>query len=160
VIIIMTTNAGAEEMAKSSIGFTLNDHSVDSMDAIKRLFSPEFRNRLDSIVQFKSLASEVILSVVDKFIVELQAQLDAKGVSLEVASEARAWLAEKGYDRTMGARPMARIIRDLLRKPLADELLFGKLSRGGEVHVHLEDDTLAFEIIEKAAPALEQAKAT
>ncbi len=160
VIIIMTTNAGAEEMAKASIGFTLNDHSVDSMGAIKRLFSPEFRNRLDSIVQFKALASDVILSVVDKFIVELQAQLDAKGVSLEVTSEARAWLAEKGYDRTMGARPMARIIRDLLRKPLADELLFGKLSRGGEVHVMLADDNLSFDIIEKAAPALEQAKAT
>ena len=160
VIIIMTTNAGAEEMSKSSIGFTLNDHSLDSMDAIKRLFSPEFRNRLDSIVQFKALASEVILSVVDKFIVELQAQLDAKGVSLEVSSEARAWLAEKGYDRAMGARPMARIIRDQLRKPLADELLFGKLSRGGEVHVMLEDDKLDFEIVEKAAPALEQAKAT
>ncbi|HEX4909288.1 MAG TPA: ATP-dependent Clp protease ATP-binding subunit ClpA [Permianibacter sp.] len=160
VIIIMTTNAGAEEMSKSSIGFTLNDHSLDSMDAIKRLFSPEFRNRLDSIVQFKALASEVILSVVDKFIVELQAQLDAKGVSLEVSSEARAWLAEKGYDRAMGARPMARIIRDQLRKPLADELLFGKLSRGGEVHVLLEDDKLSFDIVEKAAPALEQAKAT
>ena len=160
VIIIMTTNAGAEEMAKSSIGFTLNDHSVDSLDAIKRLFSPEFRNRLDSIVQFKALAPEVILSVVDKFIVELQAQLDAKGVSLEVTSEARAWLAEKGYDRAMGARPMARIIRDLLRKPLADELLFGKLSRGGEVHVMMENDALAFDIVEKAAPALEQAKAT
>ncbi|NQD37826.1 ATP-dependent Clp protease ATP-binding subunit ClpA [Permianibacter sp. IMCC34836] len=160
VIIIMTTNAGAEEMAKSSIGFTLNDHSVDSLDAIKRMFSPEFRNRLDAVVQFKSLAPEVILSVVDKFIVELQAQLDAKGVSLEVDSAARAWLAEKGYDRTMGARPMARIIRDLLRKPLADELLFGKLSRGGEVHVMIENDKLSFDIVEKAAPALEQAKAT
>ncbi|MFN4291862.1 MAG: ATP-dependent Clp protease ATP-binding subunit ClpA [Permianibacter sp.] len=160
VIIIMTTNAGAEEMSKSSIGFTLNDHSLDSLDAIKRLFSPEFRNRLDAIVQFKALAPEVILSVVDKFIVELQAQLDAKGVSLEVSSEARAWLAEKGYDRAMGARPMARIIRDQLRKPLADELLFGKLSRGGEVHVLLEDDKLSFDIVEKAAPALEQAKAT
>ena len=160
VIIVMTTNAGAEEMAKSSIGFTLNDHSVDSLDAIKRMFSPEFRNRLDSIVQFNALESDTILSVVDKFIVELQAQLDAKGVSLEVSSEARAWLAEKGYDRTMGARPMARIIRDLLRKPLADELLFGKLAHGGEVHVMMEQDKLAFDIVEKAVLALEQAKAT
>ncbi len=144
VIIVMTTNAGAEEMAKTSIGFTINDHSTDGMEAIKKMFSPEFRNRLDTVVQFKSLPPDVILSVVDKFVVELQAQLDVKGVSLEVSAAARAWLAEKGYDRAMGARPMARVIRDQVRKPLADELLFGKLSRGGEVHVDLVDDTLSF----------------
>lgn len=144
VIVVMTTNAGAEEMAKSSIGFTLNDHTTDSMEAIKRMFTPEFRNRLDSIVQFKALPPEVILSVVDKFIVELQAQLDAKGVSLEVSADARAWLAEQGYDRAMGARPMARIIREKLRKPMADELLFGRLAKGGEVKVILEDNALQF----------------
>ena len=116
------------------------------MDAIKKMFSPEFRNRLDTIVQFKALTAENILSVVDKFVVELQAQLDAKGVSLEIDSDARAWLAERGYDRAMGARPMARVIRDQLRKPLAGELLFGKLARGGEVRVSLVDDALTFAI--------------
>jgi ATP-dependent Clp protease ATP-binding subunit ClpA len=144
VIIIMTTNAGAEEMARASIGFTLNDHTADSGEAIKKMFSPEFRNRLDATVQFKALPPEIILSVVDKFIVELQAQLDAKGVSLEVSAEAKAWLAEHGYDRAMGARPMARIIREKLRKPMADELLFGRLANGGEVKVRLNDDALEF----------------
>ncbi len=149
VILIMTTNAGAEEMSRASIGFTFNDHSGDSMDAIKRTFSPEFRNRLDATVSFKALSPDVILSVVDKFVVELQAQLDAKGVSLEVSSDARAWMADKGYDRAMGARPMARLVRDKLRKPLADELLFGKLAHGGEVHVELVNDELSFDIRSK-----------
>ena len=112
VVLVMTTNAGVQETARKSIGFKQQDHSHDAMSEIHRTFTPEFRNRLDGIIWFNHLDTEVILQVVDKFIVELQAQLDNKGVSLEVTSEARAWLAEKGYDRNMGARPMARLIQE------------------------------------------------
>ncbi|MBX2825137.1 MAG: AAA family ATPase, partial [Gammaproteobacteria bacterium] len=140
VIIIMTTNAGAESIARSSIGFTQQDHSSDGMDAINKLFTPEFRNRLDAIIQFHALDRSIILNVVDKFIIELEAQLEEKNVSIDFNAEAKAWLAEHGFDATMGARPMARLISENIKKPLADEILFGQLSRGGAVRVKLDDN--------------------
>jgi len=146
VVIVMTTNAGAHEMNRPSIGFTHQDHSADAMEAIKRLFTPEFRNRLDAIVQFQALAPAVLAQVVDKFIFELEAQLQQQQVTIEVDESARIWLAEHGYDAKMGARPMARIIQQYIKKPLAEELLFGELVNGGHLIVHLADDKLAFEI--------------
>ncbi len=147
VIIIMTTNAGAELMSRRSIGFTEQDHSTDGMEAIKKMFTPEFRNRLDAIIQFGALSLEVIKTVVDKFLVELQAQLDEKNVILDVNDAARSWLAEHGYDEKMGARPMARLIQDKVKKPLAEEVLFGTLSaNGGTVHVFVENGELDLKI--------------
>ncbi len=138
VVLVMTTNAGVRETERKSIGLIHQDNSTDAMEQIKKIFTPEFRNRLDNIIWFDHLSTEVIHQVVDKFIVELQVQLDQKGVSLEVSQEARNWLAEKGYDRAMGARPMARVIQDNLKKPLANELLFGSLVDGGQVTVGLD----------------------
>lgn len=138
VVVVMTTNAGVRETERKSIGLIQQDNSTDAMEEIKKIFTPEFRNRLDNIIWFKHLDPEVIHQVVDKFIVELQAQLDAKGVSLEVSDEARDWLAEKGYDKAMGARPMARTVQENLKKPLANELLFGSLVDGGSVSVALD----------------------
>ena len=136
VILIMTTNAGAQLMSRTSIGFTAQDHTSDGMEEIKKLFTPEFRNRLDSIIQFGELPKEVVFTVLDKFLVELQVQLDDKGVTIEVDEDARALLVEKGYDKAMGARPMARIIQELIKKPLADLVLFGPLAKkGGVAHV-------------------------
>ncbi|PHM69073.1 ATP-dependent Clp protease ATP-binding subunit ClpA [Xenorhabdus sp. KJ12.1] len=140
VILVMTTNAGVREIQRKSIGFTEQDNSIDGMAEIKRTFTPEFRNRLDSIIWFDSLSAEVIQQVVDKFIVELQVQLDEKGVSLEISTDARQWLCDKGYDKAMGARPMARVIQDSLKKPLANELLFGSLVHGGSVRISLDKD--------------------
>lgn len=138
VILVMTTNAGVRETERKSIGLIQQDNSTDAMEEIKKIFTPEFRNRLDNIIWFNHLSTEVIHQVVDKFIVELQVQLDAKGVSLEVSQDARDWLADKGYDRAMGARPMSRVIQDNLKKPLANELLFGSLVDGGLVAVELD----------------------
>lgn len=138
VVLVMTTNAGVRETERKSIGLIQQDNSPDAMDEIKKIFTPEFRNRLDNIIWFDHLSTTVIHQVVDKFIVELQVQLDQKGVSLEVSQEARDWLAEKGYDRAMGARPMGRVIQDNLKKPLANELLFGSLVDGGQVTVSLD----------------------
>lgn len=149
VIIIMTTNAGAQEMSRSSIGFTNQDHSTDGMETLKKMFTPEFRNRLDSIIQFDSLPLEVIKTVVDKFLVEIQVQLDDKNVTLDVSEEARDWLAEKGYDKTMGARPMQRLIQERIKKELAEDILFGRLSHhGGLVHITVVDGDLSLEIDE------------
>lgn len=145
VVLVMTTNAGVQETVRKSIGFKQQDHSHDAMSEINKVFTPEFRNRLDGIIWFNHLDPEIILQVVDKFIIELQAQLDVKGVSLEVTSAARAYMAEKGYDKAMGARPMARVIKDDLKKELANELLFGELSNGGNVKVDCIDDKLTFE---------------
>jgi len=138
VILVMTTNAGVRETERKSIGLVHQDNSPDAMEEIKRTFTPEFRNRLDNVIWFNHLSTEVIQQVVDKFIVELQAQLDAKGVSLEVSDEARDWLTVKGYDRAMGARPMTRTVQENLKKPLANELLFGSLVDGGSVSVALD----------------------
>ena len=145
VVLVMTTNAGVQETVRKSIGFKQQDHSHDAMSEINKVFTPEFRNRLDGIIWFNHLDPEIILQVVDKFIIELQAQLDVKGVSLEVTSAARAYMAEKGYDKAMGARPMARVIKDELKKELANELLFGELSKGGNVKVDCVEDKLTFE---------------
>jgi len=140
VIIVMTTNAGAQEMARASIGFTQADNSSDGMEAIRRLFTPEFRNRLDAVIQFGALDPRTIERVVDKLIVEVEAQLEQKGVSLSLDDAARRWIAERGYDPKMGARPMARTIQEHIKRPLAEELLFGKLVGGGQVRVSVSAD--------------------
>ncbi|MGM0677621.1 ATP-dependent Clp protease ATP-binding subunit ClpA [Ectothiorhodospira marina] len=149
VILVMTSNAGAEVASRPSVGFTQQDHSSDAMEVLKRTFSPEFRNRLDSIIQFKALDAVTIANVVDKFLIQLQAQLDEKKVVLAVDDEARAWLAEHGYDPKMGARPMARVIQDQIKKPLAEEVLFGRLVGGGEVHVGVKDGSLSLDFAEE-----------
>jgi len=151
VVLVMTTNAGAAETSRPSIGFTEQDHATDGMEAIKRLFSPEFRNRLDAVVQFGSLSPEVIANVVNKFIFELEQQLLEKKVVLVVEDEARVWLAQRGYDPRLGARPMGRIIRDYIKKPLANEILFGKLANGGSVRVQVTGEDLAFAVAPKDA---------
>lgn len=144
VVVVMTTNAGVQETVRKSIGFKQQDHSHDALSEINKTFTPEFRNRLDGIIWFNHLEQDVILQVVDKFIVELQAQLDNKGVSLEISSQARQWLAEKGYDKAMGARPMSRLIQEKIKKELANELLFGELVGGGSVKITLKNDKLKF----------------
>jgi len=146
VILIMTTNAGAQEMSRPSIGFTAQDHSSDGMEVIKRSFTPEFRNRLDAVVQFGPLQPETIRTVVDKFLVELQVQLDSKKVTLSVDDSARDWFAVHGYSPQMGARPMARLIQEKLKKALAEEILFGKLAEGGEVTVSIVNDEVELDI--------------
>ncbi|MDO6447008.1 ATP-dependent Clp protease ATP-binding subunit ClpA [Colwellia sp. 1_MG-2023] len=142
ITLVLTTNAGVQETTRQSIGFKQQDHSVDAMDEINKVFSPEFRNRLDNIVWFNHLSDEVIHQVVDKFIVELQAQLDEKGVSLELTKDAKKWLATHGYDKAMGARPMSRLIQEHLKKPLANELLFGGLTHGGIAKIGVKKDKL------------------
>ena len=149
IILVMTTNAGAEEGARASIGFNRQEHSSDSLRVIEKVFSPEFRNRLDNIIQFKSLDISIIAHVVDKFIFELETLLADKDVTLSLDSEARLWLAENGCDPVMGARPMARLIQEKIKKPLANDLLFGKLAHGGHVRIYLKNKTLAFAISSK-----------
>jgi len=144
VVVVMTTNAGAEQMNRASIGFNLQDHTTDAMEIIKRTFSPEFRNRLDAIVQFASLSPETIGYVVDKFIMELESQLESKHVTLEIDETARQWLANNGYDKLMGARPMARLIQERIKRILAEELLFGRLEKGGYVKISEVNDQLVF----------------
>jgi len=150
VILVMTTNAGAEETNRRSIGFTEQDHSSDGLEALKRFFTPEFRNRLDAVVQFTPLEATTVIGIVDKFIFELEQQLADKKVTLSLDAAARDWLAEKGYDPHMGARPMARVIQNHIKKPLANEILFGSLTNGGSVRVYVEDEDLAFEYGDRA----------
>jgi ATP-dependent Clp protease ATP-binding subunit ClpA len=145
VIIVMTTNAGAAEASRASIGFKTQDHSSDAMSSIRKLFTPEFRNRLDAIIQFSALDKDNILNVVDKFLFELEQQLEEKHVALSIDPEVRIWLAGHGYDPQMGARPMARVIQEQIKKPMAEELLFGSLAHGGKVRVRLEGEVLAFD---------------
>jgi ATP-dependent Clp protease ATP-binding subunit ClpA len=142
IVLVLTTNAGVQETVRKSIGFQQQDHSLDALQEINKVFSPEFRNRLDNIIWFNHLSPVVIQQVVDKFIVELQAQLDEKGVSLELTKAAKMWLAEHGYDKTMGARPMSRLIQEHLKKSLANELLFGELTHGGTAKVTVNKDKL------------------
>ncbi len=149
VILIMTTNAGAEQMSRPSIGFTQQDHTTDGTEALKRLFTPEFRNRLDSVIQFAPLSRDTILHVVDKFLTELQGQLDDKRVMLNVGDDARQWLAEHGYDEKMGARPMGRLVQDKIKKPLAEKILFGELAQGGEVDIAVENGELVMSVPEE-----------
>jgi len=146
VILIMTTNAGAQEMSRASIGFTEQDHSTDGMEIIKKAFTPEFRNRLDGIIQFGALAPETIRTVIDKFLVNLQVQLDEKDVLLHVDGSATDWFVKHGYSETMGARPMARLIQEKLKKALAEDILFGKLAGGGDVYVSAENDDIKLSI--------------
>jgi ATP-dependent Clp protease ATP-binding subunit ClpA len=154
VIFVMTTNAGAENISRRSMGFSEQDHQTDSSEAINRLFTPEFRNRLDSVISFETLQPDVVLTVVDKFLVELQAQLDDKKVALHVDDAARKWLVDNGYDKHMGARPMARVIQEHIKKPLAEMVLFGSLEKnGGTVYVSVNDEglSLSAEAIEEEA---------
>ena len=146
VIVVMTTNAGAESISKRSIGFATQDNSTDAMEAINKLFTPEFRNRLDAIVPFEALGQDVILTVVDKFLTALQTQLDEKRVQLQVDDDARNWLVEEGYDPHMGARPMERVIQEHIKKPLADMVLFGALSKGGIARVSIKSDGNGLEV--------------
>ncbi|HCU88561.1 MAG TPA: ATP-dependent Clp protease ATP-binding subunit ClpA [Gammaproteobacteria bacterium] len=149
VIIVMTTNAGADRISRSSIGFTMQDHSSDALEEIKRMFSPEFRNRLDAIIQFNPLDPETIGHVVDKFLIELETQLDTKKVTMDIDAEAKVWLAEHGHDPKMGARPMARLIQDKIKKPLAEQLLFGDLQGGGQIFISVRDGEIVVEYDEK-----------
>ncbi len=146
VILVMTTNAGADRLNRPSIGFSQQDHSSDAMEVIKKTFAPEFRNRLDAIIQFKQLSTEIITKVVDKFLFEFEAQLEDKGVGLIVDDEARTWFAMHGYDPQMGARPMERVIQENIKKPLAEELLFGQLVNGGKVTIMVRNDEIHLEL--------------
>jgi ATP-dependent Clp protease ATP-binding subunit ClpA len=140
VVLVMTTNAGAQEMSRASVGFTQQDHTADGMAIIKKAFTPEFRNRLDAIIQFAPLDTHSVKRVVDKLVVELEAKLSNNNVTLELDDEAREWIAARGYDQKMGARPMARIIQEHIKRPLAEELLFGTLADGGHVRISVDDD--------------------
>jgi len=159
VVLIMTTNAGASDAQKNSIGFGRGKADDEVDEALKRLFTPEFRNRLDAIVQFKSLTPEIIRQVVLKFVMQLEAQLADRHVTIETSDEATDWLAKNGFDELYGARPLARVIQEHIKKPLADEILFGKLIKGGHVKVVVKDAKLAFEIEgderERGAPVIE-----
>jgi ATP-dependent Clp protease ATP-binding subunit ClpA len=154
VILIMTTNAGASDLAKEAIGFGRDSRAGEDEEAIKRLFTPEFRNRLDATIAFAGLTPEIVGRVVEKFVMQLEAQLADRNVTIELSSAAKEWLAERGYDKLYGARPLARVIQEHIKKPLAEELLFGKLVKGGSVKVTLKDGKLDFEIIEAQLPAL------
>ena len=150
-IVIMTSNAGAQDMSRNSIGFNQQDHSSEGKEAIKKIFSPEFRNRLDSVIHFNALSKEVILTVVDKFLVELQAQLDEKKVQIEITEEVRMWLVDNGYDKDMGARPMQRLIQEEIKKPLADKILFGTVTKaGGLATVKLIKNKISIEYKEQS----------
>ncbi len=154
VILIMTTNAGASDMARPAMGFGREAREGEDQQAIKQMFTPEFRNRLDAVIQFAGLTPEIVGRVVEKFVMQLEAQLADRNVTIEMSSAAKEWLAERGYDRLYGARPLARVIQEYIKKPLAEELLFGKLSSGGAVKVTLKGDALDFEYIEAKLPAL------
>jgi ATP-dependent Clp protease ATP-binding subunit ClpA len=146
VVLIMTTNAGAAEMSKQAIGFGRDLKQGEDEEAIKRMFTPEFRNRLDAVIAFAPLTISVVTKVVDKFIAQLEAQLSDRHVTFSLTEDARVWLAEHGYDPLYGARPLGRLIQEHIKKPLADELLFGKLAKGGHVKVKLVDDKIAFDL--------------
>jgi ATP-dependent Clp protease ATP-binding subunit ClpA len=148
VILIMTTNAGASELSRNAIGFGRDKREGDDLEAINRLFTPEFRNRLDAVIAFDGLTPEIVGRVVDKFVMQLEAQLADRQVSIELTEAARKWLAKKGYDPLFGARPLGRTIQEHIKKALAEELLFGKLAKGGTVKVDLKDDALTFDFDE------------
>jgi ATP-dependent Clp protease ATP-binding subunit ClpA len=153
VILIMTTNAGASDMAKEAIGFGREGREGEDEDAIKRMFTPEFRNRLDAVIPFAALTPEIVGRVVEKFVMQLEAQLADRNVTIELSSAAKEWLAERGYDRLYGARPLGRVIQEHIKKPLAEELLFGRLVKGGAVKVGMKENRLEFDIVEANAPA-------
>src|SRR5690606_27892882 len=144
VILIMTTNAGAADLAKPAIGFARDKREGEDQEAINRMFTPEFRNRLDSIITFSNLTPEVVQKVVDKFVMQLEAQLADRSVTIELSAAARRWLGERGFDEHFGARPLGRVIQDKIKRPLAEELLFGRLTKGGLVKVDIVDDQPVF----------------
>ena len=158
VILIMTSNAGAAEQAKAAIGFARDRRTGEDTAAIERTFTPEFRNRLDAVISFQPLPKEVILQVVEKFVLQLEAQLMDRGVAIELTRPAAEWLGEKGYDDRMGARPLGRVIQEHIKKPLAEELLFGKLAKGGLVKVAIKDGKIDLQISQPGAPKLASAK--
>ena len=161
VILVMTTNAGAAEMDKPAIGFTQSERSGDDEEAINKLFTPEFRNRLDAVIPFAALPTEVIHQVVRKFVMQLEAQLADRGVTFELTDAATAWLAKKGYDPKMGARPLGRVIQEHIKRPLAEEILFGKLTKGGTVRVDIDLDNmekLFLSVIEEDEPKADSTK--
>jgi ATP-dependent Clp protease ATP-binding subunit ClpA len=154
VILIMTSNAGASDMQKAAIGFGRDKREGEDKVAIERLFTPEFRNRLDAVVSFAPLTKDTIMQVVEKFVLQLEAQLMDRNVHIELTPEAARWLGDKGYDDKMGARPLGRVIQENLKKPLAEELLFGKLQKGGVVRVLVKDDKIDLVVEEPAKPRL------
>jgi len=158
VVLIMTTNAGAADMAKPAIGFKREKRMGEDTEAIERMFTPEFRNRLDATIPFASLSKDVIGRVVDKFVIQLEAQLADRDVSIELTDEARQWLGDKGYSDLYGARPLARVIQEQVKRPLAEELLFGKLADGGLVMVDVEKDGKALRFAFPDAPSAKKAK--
>jgi ATP-dependent Clp protease ATP-binding subunit ClpA len=158
VVLIMTSNAGAAELEKNAIGFGAGTREGEDMAAIERQFTPEFRNRLDAVISFGALPKKVILRVVEKFVLQLESQLMDRNVTIELTNEAAEWLAEEGYDEKMGARPLGRVIQEHIKKPLAEELLFGKLAKGGLVRVRVEDGTLKLDIEEPGNPRLSSRK--
>jgi ATP-dependent Clp protease ATP-binding subunit ClpA len=158
VILIMTTNAGAADLAKTPIGFERTERVGEDDDAIKRMFSPEFRNRLDATIQFSALSPEVVSQVVDKFVIEVEEQLADRNVTIELTKEVRRWLARKGFDKVFGARPLGRVIQEHVKRPLADELLFGRLAKGGVVKVTVKDGALEFDLKEAPKKAPKSAK--
>ena len=141
----MTTNAGASDLAKEAVGFGRTQRSGDDTEAINRMFSPEFRNRLDAVIPFAGLSKEIISRVVEKFIMQLEVQLGDRNVSIEISEEARSWIGSKGYDKNFGARPLARVVQEHVKKPLAEELLFGRLTGGGLVSIDIQDGELSFD---------------
>jgi ATP-dependent Clp protease ATP-binding subunit ClpA len=153
-VLIMTTNAGASDAAKESIGFGRAKRTGEDSAAIERTFTPEFRNRLDAVIAFAPLGREIILQVVEKFVMQLEAQLIDRGVHIDLSPEAALWLGDKGYDDKMGARPLGRVIQEHIKKPLAEELLFGKLMKGGLVHVGVKDDAIVLTYEEPQKPRL------
>jgi ATP-dependent Clp protease ATP-binding subunit ClpA len=158
VVLIMTTNAGAADLAKAAIGFERESREGDDKEAIEKLFTPEFRNRLDATIGFAALTPEIVSRVVDKFVMQLEAQLADRHVVIELSDEARAWLAKKGYDRLFGARPLGRVIQEHIKKALAEELLFGKLAKGGTVRVEVAEEKLVFTYPEPPLPAVREDK--
>jgi ATP-dependent Clp protease ATP-binding subunit ClpA len=158
VVLIMTTNAGAADAAKEAIGFGRAKRTGEDTAAVERTFTPEFRNRLDAVIPFASLGKEVIFRVVEKFVMQLEAQLMDRGVHIDLSPEAAEWLGDRGYDDKMGARPLGRVIQEHIKKPLAEELLFGKLTKGGLVHVGVKDDAIFLTYEEPSKPRLTGSK--
>ncbi|MEM1130228.1 MAG: AAA family ATPase, partial [Pseudomonadota bacterium] len=156
VVLIMTSNAGAAEQAKAAIGFGRDRREGEDTAAIERTFTPEFRNRLDAVISFAPLPQEVILQVVEKFVLQLEAQLMDRNVTIELTPEAAEWLGDKGYDDRMGARPLARVIQEHIKKPLAEELLFGKLAKGGVVRVEVKDGEIDLQTFSAEKPRLSE----